>query len=261
MKKMQLKALAAMSVAVVGLAGTLPASAQSSPGGWQYELTPYLWTTGLKGAVQTPSVPRTEVDMSFSDLFDSLDFAFSGTLEARKGKWGLIGDLQYYKLSAGGTTSSSGPLGLTVAADVELKQTILAAAAAYRVVEGSSPVDVVGGLRYTNLDVDVTANFSALGLTGGGIRSGSESWVDPYIGLRVQHPLSDRWSMMAYADIGGFGAGADFTWQALAGLQYRVSDKYAIKFGYRVLDVDYEKDGFVYDMQNEGLFFGLGIRF
>jgi hypothetical protein len=45
------------------------------------------------------------------------------------------------------------------------------------------------------------------------------------------------------------------------GANYEHSKTFAAKFGYRYLGVDYDKDGFVYDMGNSGLYLGLGIRF
>jgi opacity protein-like surface antigen len=53
--------------------------------------------------------------------------------------------------------------------------------------------------------------------------------------LRVSHPVSDRWAIAGYAGIGGFGAGSDITWQALAGMDYRFSRSITGKFGYRYI--------------------------
>ncbi len=79
--------------------------------------------------------------------------------------------------------------------------------------------------------------------------------------MRILHPLSERWTLGAYADYGGFGAGSDSTWQAMAGADYRFSDTASAKFGYRALSVDYDKGGFEMDMKTRGLFLGVGLRF
>jgi hypothetical protein len=88
----------------------------------------------------------------------------------------------------------------------------MTAGVAYRVSEGRSPVDVIGGLRYTKLDVSGDIGATLFGPLGGGSRtvsrSGDKDWVDPYIGARIQHPLADRWMLDAYADVGGFGVGS-----------------------------------------------------
>ena len=258
-----LRAVASLAVAVLGSAAAMPASAQGTAGGWQIELSPYLWTTGLNGSVKTPTLPSTDVDVSFSDLFEVLDLGVSAGFEARNGKWGLLVDAQYYKLSPGGSAAGTGPLGnpVTVSVDAEVKQQIVAGAVAYRVSDGNVPVDVIGGLRYTKLDVEANADWAALGLTGSSSLGGDKSWTDPYVGVQVKVPLSDRWTATGYLDVGGFGAGSDSTWQAQAGFEYRFSQKYAMKFGYRVLDVDYDKDGYVYDVKTDGVYLGMGIRF
>ena len=47
----------------------------------------------------------------------------------------------------------------------------------------------------------------------------------------------------------------------LVGVNYDFSKTFAGKFGYRYLSVDYDKNGFLYDMTNSGFYLGLGIRF
>lgn len=258
-----LRTAAAYTAAFVGLAGAMPAGAQGGTAGWQYELTPYLWGSAMKGDVRTPAVPSTKVDMSFSDILDILDFGAMGAFEARTGKWGLLFDGMYFKVSDGAAMSRTGPLGntLTASAHLQVRQTLLAAALAYRVAEGRTPVDVVGGMRYSKVDVEASADFTLLGLAATRSRQGDADWVDPYVGMRIRHPLSERWTFTGYADVGGFGVGADSTWQLQAGLEYRMSDMLSAKFGYRVLQADYDEGGFVYDMKNDGLYLGLGIRF
>ena len=45
------------------------------------------------------------------------------------------------------------------------------------------------------------------------------------------------------------GGMVDFSW--------RISDRTSLEVGYRYLYVDYEKDGFVMDAYNDGIFIGL----
>lgn len=260
--------VAAMSVAAaLGLCAAAPAGAQTktSDSGWQFEIIPYIWAAGMKGDVQSGSLPKISTDVSFSDILDVLDFGLMGAFEARKGRWGVLFDAIYMKLSMDGTASrtGSGPIGatLTANANLEMKQTMLAAAAAYRTVEGRSPVDVIGGLRYIKLEASADINASFFALTGTVSRSADKGWVDPYIGARIQHPIADRWTLLGYGDIGGFGVGSDFTWQAIVGVNYDFSKSVSGKLGYRYLSVDYDKDGFLYDMDSYGVYLGVGIRF
>lgn len=260
--------LAALLLAAVGLA-PMPVRAQTAtaaPGsGWTFDFTPYIWGAGMSGDVQGGALPAIGVDMSFSDILDNLDAGLMGAFEARKGRWGILLDAIYMKLEDSGTASRTGPgpIGATAtaSANLELKQTMFAAAVAYRAQEGSAPIDVIGGLRYSKIEADATINGSFFAQAGTVARSAEKDWVDPYIGVRALYPVANHWTLVSYVDIGGFGVGSDFTWQAVVGANYEFSKTFAAKFGYRYLSVDYDKDGFVYDMANSGLYLGLGIRF
>ena len=259
-----------LGAAIVAALGATPTVAQaqaaaSSGGGWTFEFTPYLWSAGMSGEVGAGALPTMNVDMSFSDILDNLDAGLMGAFEARNGRWGLLFDAIYMKLAHSATASRTGPGPIgstaTASAELEMTQTVFAAAVAYRAIEGRTPLDVIGGARYAKLTVDAQIDGSFYAQTGSVAASAEKSWVDPYIGVRVQHPIAERWTLVGYADVGGFGVGSDFTWQALAGVNYEFSKSIAGKFGYRYLYVDYDKDGFRYDMANSGLYLGAGIRF
>ncbi len=249
--------------AILWSATQLACAAQ--PGAWTFELTPYIWGSAMKGDVQGGPLPKTHVDMSFSDILDVLDFAAMGTFEGRKDRWGFLIDGIYVKVSDDATAKRTGPgpIGATLTADAEakLKQTILSAAATYRLVDGRSPVDLLGGLRYSKIDVDARIDASLFALAGTARRSGDKDWVDPYVGLRFQHAMSDRWALVGYGDVGGFGVGSDLTWQASLGVNYAFTKDVSAKLGYRYLSFDYDKDNFVYDMKLQGIYLGVGIRF
>ncbi|MGZ8231696.1 MAG: hypothetical protein ACXWUS_18870, partial [Burkholderiales bacterium] len=232
---------------------------------WTFEATPYLWAAGIKGDTQVGSLPSTSVDVPFSDILSNLDFAAMGTFEARKGRWGFLFDAVYLKLSPSATArrTGPGPIGatLTATADLKLEQTMLTGAVVYRVIEGPTAFDVLGGLRYTKLDLSAEINASLFALTGTAQRSGDKDWTDPIVGLRAVHRIADRWSLDGYADVGGFGVSSDITWQLSAGVNYEISRTFTARGGYRILKVDYDKGGVVYDMKTSGIYFGLGIRF
>jgi hypothetical protein len=52
--------------------------------------------------------------------------------------------------------------------------------------------------------------------------------------------LNEKWSFLGRADIGGFGVGSDFSWNALAGFGYKTSETQTAYIGYRALSVDRE---------------------
>jgi hypothetical protein len=265
--KWRAPALAAAMLATLGLApAEARAQAAAAPGtGWTFDFTPYIWGAGMSGDVQGGALPPVGVDMSFSDILDNLDAGLMGAFEARNGRWGFLFDAIYMKLKDSGTASRTGPgpIGATAtaSAELEVKQTLYAAAVAYRAVEGRAPLDVIGGLRYSNIEASARIDGSFFAQAGTAARSARKDWVDPYVGVLVLQPIAPQWTLVGYMDVGGFGVGSDFTWQTLVGVNCEFSKTFAGKFGYRYISVDYDKDGFVYDMANSGLYLGVGIRF
>jgi opacity protein-like surface antigen len=251
------------SVLAAGMLAPVAAVAQTSTSSdtWQFEITPYGWLIGLKGTNQIGQFPPTSVDLSASDVIDRLDFAAFGLLEARRGRWGLLFDGMYAKLS--GAAKATGPLGFTVVdAELEVRQTMLLFAGAYRVVEGSTSLDLVAGARYNKLDLNTNINASSFGpLNITRNPSGERDWWDPVIGVRVAHALNEQWGVVGSADVGGFGVGSELTWQALAGVSYAFTKSVTGKLGYRHMSIDYDKDSFRYDMDQRGFYVGVGIRF
>lgn len=83
--------------------------------GWTFSFAPYFWAAGLSGDIGQFGLSAVDVDASFSDVFDHLDFALMATAEARNGPYSIFGDAIYIKLSGQGAT----PRGF-LADDVEL---------------------------------------------------------------------------------------------------------------------------------------------
>jgi hypothetical protein len=81
------------------------------------------------------------------------------------------------------------------------------------------------------------------------------------IGVRATTPIAERWTLVSYFDIGGFGVGSDLTYQGVLGVNWQASRTFAVKGGYRYFYQDYDNDGFVWDMAAHGLYLGLGIGF
>lgn len=229
---------------------------------WQYELTPYLWATKMNGQVAAGNLPTTNVDMQFSDILKNLDFGLMLAFEARKQGWGVLLDGMYMKVSDSATSRLPGS-NLDLSADVRIKQSMLAAALAYRVFDepGKTALDVIGGLRYNKIDVNTQIDTQLLGLSGRVNRAGNKGWLDPYLGMRVIQPLNDKWHLDASFDLGGFGLGSDYAVQVQAGVSYAYSDTSTVKIGYRYMKMDYSDGDFAYNMANDGLYAGIGLRF
>lgn len=222
-----------------------------APDQWRIEVTPYLWAVRIKGDVHTPPMPPAGLDLRFADVLSSLEFGLMGALEARKGRWGILGDAIHTR--NGGSARVVG----TLDADLTLSQTLLSAGLFRRLTEGAATLDGILGLRYNRMRADLDLETAGVRLS----RSRTRDWTDPYLGARLTVRLGERWSVVGYLDAGGFGVGSDFTWQGLVGLRYAWSDTLTPTFGYRTMTVDYDHDGFRYDVRNDGLYAGISIRF
>lgn len=85
------------------------------------------------------------------------------------------------------------------------------------------------------------------------------------IGLQYVAPIADKWSLSLRGDVGGFGVGSDFTWQAWAGVRRQNTDKFSWYLGYRAISFDYEEGSGLnyqhYDLLQHGPAAGIAISF
>ena len=90
----------------------------------------------------------------------------------------------------------------------------------------------------------------------------TESWIDPVIGISGTSFLGDsRFYFNGAAGIGGFGLGSDFFFDISANMGYQWNKAIGTVIGYRLFDVDYNKDDFLYDVRQDGWLVGLTWAF
>jgi hypothetical protein len=248
---------------------TPAAAAEEKPdekGGWEFQVAPYLWAISMNGDA-TVKGQKADVDVSFSDIWDELNFAFMLEYEARKGRWGLWGNTIYANLGKSNAEVSG----------IEIEPTINAiwqgAGGLYRLGTWdladasdknipSVTVDTYFGARYTYLDL-------SLDIKGADNVDGDKHWVEPLVGVRTRWDLSERWTINLTGDIGGIAFGSDFAWDALGLLGYRFSlfgeDNASAFAGYRALSQDYSDgsgdDKFEWDVTLYGPVLGLLVTF
>jgi opacity protein-like surface antigen len=221
---------------------------------WQYSLTGYLWTTKTGVTAETPSGETIDAELSFSDALKDLDFAFMGNFEARKGKWSLFTDGMYFKLSP--VNDTPGPLSDEIT--VRTQMTVISSYAAYRIYEDPSfGVDLAGGLRWANVDNDISLSG---GLLDGDDFSTSDDWIEPVIGVRLSALLSEKVSANFFVDYGGFD-GANSTWQAAVTMGYALNERWTLRGGYRYMEFDREIDGRDFTLDQSGLILGATYNF
>jgi hypothetical protein len=244
---------AGIASAIIVLAAlAVPAKAQGADSDWTFDLALYAWATGMKGEAGAKGV-SAEVDASFADIFENLEMAGMLGFSANHGRWVILGDSFFGSL---GATKK----GQFAKAEIDSNVMILEADLGYEVGQN---VQLFGGVRRFDLDNELTVTAGALERKA----KGGEAWTDPIVGLRWGVPVGERGSFWMRGDIGGFGAGSDLAWNALAGFGYAVGEKKktTLALAYRVLDVDYEHgsgaDQFLFDMQIGGPIVGAIFRF
>jgi hypothetical protein len=150
--------------------------------------------------------------------------------------------------------------------------------------------DVFLGLRYWNVDTKLSArldpatvtlngnsvtlpgglppvDFNGIRLDGKLLRGGKRTWhqtvdwVDPLIGLRLRTGVTENISVMFLGDIGGFdiGSASKFTWQALLGANWAMSEHWNLILAYRGLGLD--RSNALENTTLHGPLLGIGFRY
>lgn len=241
------------TLAICALA--LPIAAQGVPDArasdaWRFEITPYLWAASLEGSIDFGSLPEADVDASFDDLFENVDFAAATFFTARKGRFSILADVSYVGLDVEETVGAS---------TIEIESATYWGALAGGYALDTNPgvgLDLFAGLRYYAVDNDARSSGGVVGE-----RSDTEAWIDPLVGFVYSNELGRGFAFHLLADVGGFGAGSDLTWEAMPSLSWRFSETLALRLAYRWMDVDYEDSDFDYDVTQEGVALGLSIAF
>lgn len=216
------------------------------------QITPYVWGVGIGGSL-TPlrGGPTLDFDEGLSDVLADLDSAFFLSGYARFDRIVVLGDISASRSSRDARVPV---LGLPVKGRVEQRSITLAAG--YRVLQQPAlSIDVLGGLRHWRFEAGARTPLPGL---AGDI---DLAFTDPILGARTNIRLADRWSLIAHADLGGFGAGSDVTAQAVATVNWQASDALFLSLGYRHLYLDYDDDGRAFDVHFSGPLAGVTLQF
>ena len=258
---------------LAALTPSVTAEEKPAESAWQFHVAPYLWAISMDGNVTVKGL-EADLDLSFSDIWDELNFAFMMEYEARKGNWGFWGNTIYANL---GKSNISGPRGLTNI-DPTVKSLWQGLGGFYRLgtwdladapgkKTPSVTVDTYFGARYTWLELKL--DFDGIFQNRVNNVSQDKSWVEPLVGARTIWNLSERWTATLAGDVGGVAFGSDFAWDAFGLIGYRFGlfgEKNAQAFaGYRALSQDYtdgsDRDKFQWDVTLYGPVLGLAVRF
>ena len=237
------------------------AQAEQSGGDWEYFAGGYLTTMAIDAKTTSPGPTGDqvlEIDASFSDLLDNLDYAASGIFIARKGPLSINVDLVFVGLEIEQAT----PLPSTSAnIDVDIREHEFFVG--YAAFEQYPALEIIAGVRYVEQDITINIT-SPLPLPSLNI---GDDWVDPFIGLRYLGPINSKWGWILRGDVGGFGVGSDFTWRIDIGTTYSFAKQWEAAIWYKALDIDYETGTsgtpsiYTWDGTESGITLGVGYYF
>jgi hypothetical protein len=250
---------------------------------WTVTFTPYGWLPGLSGDV-TVKGRTTDIDVGPFEVLEHLDgVPWMSYAEARNGRFSLYNDIFYAPLGVdAGAARSFDRVSVDATLGVDIRQTIIEAGATYELGRwnafgGPTAIDVLAGARYWRQEVEInlalTATLDDAGLslsrTRAVARAGDVEWVDPLVGLRLRHQLAPGQELVLRGDVGGFDAGSQFSWNALAAYSFQIGAHYGVTYsgllGYRALSVDFEKGSgatrYDYDVTQHGPLVGLTVSF
>jgi hypothetical protein len=217
---------------------------------WHVTVSPYLWFPGMHGTVGTPD-RQLSVHESAIDILSNFRFGLMGEADMRYKRLVLPIDMMWVRLGDDKTLSNLGQSGTT--ADVKITEFILTPKIGYRLIDQEKfKLDALTGFRYWHLGQNLRFDPSRLGLDF----SGSQNWVDPLVGGRIQMPLSPKMEITIAGDVGGWGAGSELEYQLVGLLGYRIKPKCALQVGWRYLDVNYRSGKSIFDVASSGLVFG-----
>ncbi len=211
---------------------------------WKHSIWIYGWLPSFDGTFNytipgDPNDPNDPDKEGESSIIDKIDTVLMGSYEARKDKWSFLADAIYLKMSDSQNVSWDVPLvnrTVTAGSEQELTEWLVSAYGGYNVLEtGSSSLDIIAGLRYLSLELDIAVFSNLLNNTPN--ISPSVEFYDGVIGMRGHVDLSENWYVPYMFDIGA--GDSDLTWQGKASIGYRF-DWGDVLATYRY--VHYEKD-------------------
>lgn len=224
------------------------ARAQSGADEWEFAFTPYIWGSGMDGTVGLAG-READFEASAKDLIKQLNFAFMANFQARRNRWSFNIDFDFTDLGKDVTVENANVTAQNPRLD--MKMTIVEGDVGYEVADS---LDFIAGLRGVSASAGLLTDNATLADADGG-------FTDPIVGGRFHRALSEKLWIMVRGDIGGFGAGSDFSWFINAVGGFRVSKLLSLDFGYRIWDFDYESDDDLKRLDLTLAGFGGGLTF
>ena len=121
-----------------------PTITQSEP--WQFTIAAPGWMAGMDGTIGVRGV-NADIDVGFDQILQHLDMIFAARAEARKGPFGIFGEVIYIGLSDGAQIN-----GLVNNIHAQVDMTLVDGALSWRLVNQPHwSLDLAAGTHYTNV--------------------------------------------------------------------------------------------------------------
>ncbi len=190
-----------------------------------------------------------------------MDTVFTLHFEARKGDFSYFAEYQYVNLQP---SLAEGP----VDADIEFENTQAEFGVGWAVADNDKTRwEMLLGLRYMDQEVDVDGNLNlppapfgpgSLPITV----TGGDSWLHPFLGLRVEHQITERWTLASRADF-GYGNSDEQELNLSFHFGYQFKSWGSAFVGYRYMDIDYDSGGgddrYAYNAVQQGPLLGIKL--
>src|SRR4029453_13235447 len=143
-------------------------SADSAP--WTWRANVYAWFPNANATAQfpVPSGGSIDIETDPGGYLSKLQYAFMGSLEARKGPWSVFGDVVVFDF--GNTRSDvtsvdvagmTVPLPTSTNVSIDLQGQVAEFGFGYSVVQAPGPVvDLIGGVRYLRVKAGLDWGFN-----------------------------------------------------------------------------------------------------
>jgi opacity protein-like surface antigen len=239
------------------LSTSLTTAAGAEPEGWKFEITPYIWGTGIEGDA-TVNGQKADFEKSFSDMFDYVEFSASVVGVVQYDRFLAWGQLDYFDLSTDALDVDDRPEG----GRFDTTMLLTEAAVGYQLdgwAEGQT-FDILVGARNLNMDAD-------LEVYGHGTHSKDFDVTDPILVVRPSIPMFhsriDGLRFNPTLAIGG-GGDADLVYELQPQIQYQINKHVAARIGYRTVGYKVKGGKNKDDELNfnlSGLIAGIGMTF
>lgn len=197
--------------------------------GFRFLVTPYLWAAGITGNIDYNNVQRVHSHISSEKVLNNLAAAAMLDGEVHYGRWGLMGNGAFAKLSNAASNShvkDGLPVNLNSNTDAWLGVYTLAGTyTAY--VNESVFFDALVGVRFLNLNgkIQLDASIANTPYQGDKTLYSSLHTSDAVAGVKGRFRLGESsWYVPFYLDAGGGSAISKFTSQQALGIGYAFKD-------------------------------------